>query len=38
VNGRRVDGMVDLRPGDIVQLGDHGPTIEIVFEVGVGSS
>jgi serine protease Do len=38
VNGRRVDGVVDLCPGDIVQLGDQGPTIEIGFEVGLGSS
>jgi serine protease Do len=36
VNGRRVDGIVDLCPGDIVQLGDQGPTIEIAFEVGAG--
>jgi serine protease Do len=38
VNGQRVDGTVDLCPGDIVQLGDQGPTIEIAFEVGVGPS
>jgi serine protease Do len=38
VNGRRVDGVVDLCPGDIVQLGDEGPTIEVGFEVGFGPS
>jgi serine protease Do len=38
VNGRRVDGIVDLCPGDIVQLGDEGPTIEIAFDVGFGPS
>ena len=38
VTGQRVDGAVDLCPGDIVQLGDQGPTIEIVFEVAVGPS
>jgi pSer/pThr/pTyr-binding forkhead associated (FHA) protein len=36
VNGRRVDGVVELCPGDIVQLGDEGPKIEIGFEVGFG--
>jgi pSer/pThr/pTyr-binding forkhead associated (FHA) protein len=38
VNGRRIDGVVDLCPGDIVRLGDQGPTIEIAFEVGFGLS
>jgi serine protease Do len=36
VNGRRVAGVVDLCPGDIVQLGDQGPKIEIGFDVGFG--
>jgi serine protease Do len=36
VNGQKVEGVVDLCPGDIVQLGDAGPQIEIVFEVGIG--
>jgi serine protease Do len=35
VNGRRVDGIVDLCPGDIVQLGDEGPRIEIGFDISV---
>jgi len=35
VNGRRVDGTVDLCPGDIVQLGDHGPEVEVRFEFGL---
>jgi pSer/pThr/pTyr-binding forkhead associated (FHA) protein len=34
VNGQRVAGLVDLCPGDIVRLGDHGPEIEIGFQVG----
>jgi pSer/pThr/pTyr-binding forkhead associated (FHA) protein len=33
VNGRRVDGVVDLCPGDIVQLGREGPRIEITFDL-----
>ncbi len=36
VNGERVDGTVDLCPGDIVRLGDHGPSVEIGFEGSVG--
>lgn len=36
VNGRRVEGAVDLLSGDIVQLGDDGPRVEIGFEVGLG--
>jgi serine protease Do len=38
VNGRRVDGVVELCPGDIIQLGDRGPRIEIAFEVGLRPS
>jgi pSer/pThr/pTyr-binding forkhead associated (FHA) protein len=38
VNGRRVNGVVDLCPGDIVQLGDEGPRIAIGFELGLGRS
>jgi serine protease Do len=36
INGERVAGVADLCPGDIVQLGDRGPQIEIGFEVGFG--
>jgi len=38
VNGERVTGVVDLCPGDVVQLGDRGPQVEIAFEVGFGPS
>jgi serine protease Do len=36
VNGQRIAGAVDLCPGDVVQLGDDGPQVEIRFEVGFG--
>jgi serine protease Do len=36
LNGERITGVVDLCPGDIVQLGDRGPQIEIAFEVRPG--
>jgi serine protease Do len=35
VNGQRVDGPIDLWPGDVVRLGDQGPAIEIVVEMGL---
>ena len=36
VNGHRIEGVADLCPGDVIQLGESGPQIEIRFEVGFG--
>lgn len=33
LNGRRVDGPLELRSGDVIRLGDGGPELEMLLEL-----